>query len=410
MFHRIPTLGLCFTLCALSMIGTTQGTYMPVHCCSGSTLYGSRCVCNPGYHPDSTHRCVEPCWNKCKANTVCNKNTFRCYCKPGCSGNPYSGCAPPLSKFQFARSSYSVSESAGVAKLQIDRISGVSGRVTLYWKSTAISAKLNSDYKGASGTITFESNEKWKSIQIPIVNDKFYENTETFKVTLTSASSGGQVGPRRETVVTIRDDDLPGKFQFARSSYVVNENVGSVKLQIDRISGSLNQVTLYWKSTGISATLNSDYKGASGSITFGVGEKWKSIVIPIVNNQFFENTETFKVTLTTASSGGLVGPRRETVVTIKDDDLPGKFQFARSSYVVNENVGSVKLQIDRISGSLNQVTLYWKSTGISATLNSDYKGASGSITFGVGEKWKSIIIPIVNNQVGLVRMFERICF
>ncbi|XP_021363434.1 uncharacterized protein LOC110456798 [Mizuhopecten yessoensis] len=172
MFHRIPTLGLCFTLCALSMIGTTQGTYMPVHCCSGSTLYGSRCVCNPGIHPDSTHRCVEPCWNKCKANTVCNKNTFRCYCKPGCSGNPYSGCTPPLSKFQFARSSYSVSESAGVAKLQIDRISGVSGRVTLYWKSTSISAKLNSDYKGASGTITFESNEKWKSIQIPIVNDK----------------------------------------------------------------------------------------------------------------------------------------------------------------------------------------------------------------------------------------------
>ncbi|OWF40718.1 uncharacterized protein LOC110463423 [Mizuhopecten yessoensis] len=222
MFHSIPTLGFCFTLCVLSLFGTTQGTY-PIRCCSGSTLINRRCVCNPGYHGDSAHRCVEPCWKKCKANTICNKNTFKCSCKPGFVGNPYGGCILKAT-FQFARSSYVVKESAGVVKLQVDRISGGLHKVIMYWKSTSITARLNSDYRGASGSVTFGVGEKWKFIQIPIVNDQIYERIETFKVTLTSASAGGAIGTRSVTTVTITDDDLPcgGKCKNYRFS-VCNE-------------------------------------------------------------------------------------------------------------------------------------------------------------------------------------------
>ena len=55
------------------------------------------------------------------------------------------------------------------------------------------------------------------------------------------------------------------------------------------------------------ATAGADYQASTGTLTFAPGENAKELVIPILEDGFVENTESFEVNLRNPSAGILLG-------------------------------------------------------------------------------------------------------
>ncbi len=92
---------------------------------------------------------------------------------------------------KFAKSTYSVLESAGSAIVTVQRTGGALGTISVNYSTVGISALAGSDFTSVSGTLTFAQNESSKVIIIPITKDTTSDPGETFTVDLTGASPSG---------------------------------------------------------------------------------------------------------------------------------------------------------------------------------------------------------------------------
>ena len=86
------------------------------------------------------------------------------------------------------------------------------------------------DYNSESLTATFEEGESRTSVCIPIVNDSFFEGDEVFRASLSvpDNTTGVSVvaGQRRETSVTIEDDEEEVFVDFSPTNYTCREEDG----------------------------------------------------------------------------------------------------------------------------------------------------------------------------------------
>jgi len=98
----------------------------------------------------------------------------------------------------------------------------------------------------------------------------------------------------------------------------VSENAGSAQLTVVRAGDPVGSVQVDYATTGITATVGTDFTAASGTFIFAPGETQKTIDVPINPDLFLEGSETFAVSLSGASGGVIVTPTA-TTVTILDD-------------------------------------------------------------------------------------------
>jgi len=116
-------------------------------------------------------------------------------------------------------------------------------------------------------------------------------------------------------------DPGPGTFEFSSSTYSVGENGGSVNITINRTGGSVGEVTLEWRTMGVTAAYDQDYGSFLWTpLTFADGETSKILPITITQDSVVEGDETFSILLQNPTSGATLGGRTTSVVTILDDD------------------------------------------------------------------------------------------
>lgn len=109
--------------------------------------------------------------------------------------------------------------------------------------------------------------------------------------------------------------------QFGATSYVVNENAGSVTVNVTRIGNTSNSATINYATSNGTATQPGDYASSSGSIQFAAGETVKSFVVPIINDETIEGPESINILLSSSTSV-LEGSPFASTITILDDDKP----------------------------------------------------------------------------------------
>jgi glucose/arabinose dehydrogenase len=117
------------------------------------------------------------------------------------------GPQPGTTSIEFNKTAATVDEAAGTATIQVDRIGGTTGSVSVNYATSNGTATAGADYTASSGTITFAAGETSKSIAIPITNDTTPERNETFSVTL-SSPVGAVLGSKTTITETINDDDV----------------------------------------------------------------------------------------------------------------------------------------------------------------------------------------------------------
>ncbi len=193
----------------------------------------------------------------------------------------------------------------------------------------------------------------------------------------------------------------PGTLGLTSGAISVDEDAGTVTLNVARTGGSDGAVGVDFATADGSATAGGDYTADSGTLNWADGESGsKSITISIIDDSDEENAETFDVNLSNFAGGPSQGTSSATV-TINASDVPvvpGTIVLDTTAVSVDEDAGTVSLTVTRTGGSDGEVSIDYATADGTATDGSDYTAASGTLTWADGNTDdKTVVITITDD-------------
>ncbi|MBI5387364.1 MAG: trypsin-like serine protease [Verrucomicrobia bacterium] len=223
----------------------------------------------------------------------------------------------------FGQPIYTVTEGSLIARIQVVRAGGSIDRVSVGYAAlvrTNDSAGAG-DFNAVAGTLVFNPGVTVQSFDVPINDDNEIEQPETISLVLTNVTGPATLG-RGVASLVIQDNDLgPGVLVFATNRFQAVEAEGQVVLSIQRTNGFSGSVSVSFFTTDGTAFGGLDYAATNGLLTFAEGETNKSIVIALANDLAVEGDETFTVTITNATGGGVIAGESVATVRVVDDDF-----------------------------------------------------------------------------------------
>ncbi len=113
---------------------------------------------------------------------------------------------PAASTVQFGAAALSVAEGAGSVAVMVTRTGATTGTTIVDLATVSATASDRTDYTNISRTLRFAPGDTAKTVNVPIINDAFFEESETFIVTL-SNPTGATLGAPSTATITITDND-----------------------------------------------------------------------------------------------------------------------------------------------------------------------------------------------------------
>ncbi len=194
-----------------------------------------------------------------------------------------------------------VKEDAGVAKFTVTLSTPYHEGVQATFATTDGTAKAGKDYTATTKTVTFAPGQSSAVIEVPILNDKYFECKETFKIGLTNLVGAHAVDGKG--VGTIIDNDFWAPAPLSKISIndaAVKEGNWGTKTMTFTVSlnhPSTKAVTVKYATVNGFATSPKDFTAKSGTVTFAPGEKSKTVTITIKGDHWKEANEKFWVKL-----------------------------------------------------------------------------------------------------------------
>jgi len=229
-----------------------------------------------------------------------------------------------VSRIEFSAAAYSCMENEGTIKLGVIRTGNLNCVSTINFETSDGTANAGEDYVAKSGVLEFAEGEYCKSVEIEIIDDDVWEETETFFVRLFNPSRGTEMDKICVTQVSIINDDEPGILQFQKPSYLYKESAGIAELVIERNDGCDGRVTVKYRTKDITALAGKDYEAKDEEVVFNHGEVTQTISIKLHDDDVFNEDKIFEVQVYEPTAGSTLGKTKCTIVTILNDD--GKTQ------------------------------------------------------------------------------------
>jgi VCBS repeat-containing protein len=142
-------------------------------------------------------------------------------------------------------------------------------------------------------------------IDFPHINDTLDEFDETVIVDI-----GGVIGTG-----TITDNDPTPSLSI--NNQTVNEAAGTMTFTVTLSAASGLPVTVNYNMSSQTALSGSDFTSTSGTLTFAPGVTTQTITVPILNDNLYEGTETFRVDLSLPTNATILSGTG--IGTIRDD-------------------------------------------------------------------------------------------
>ena len=237
--------------------------------------------------------------------------------------NPGGGTVAQPGKFHFSSAGFSVSETAASIAITVVRSGGSSGSASVNYATADGTATAGKDYTATSGVLNFADGETSKTFNVPIIDDAIYEGDEIVNLTLSNPTGGAGITTPKTTVLTIVENDQPppaGVLQFSNVNFEGAENDGSVTIVVERIGGSIGNVSVNYATADGTATEGQDYIGSSDTLTFADGVTSQTLAVTLLDDQIYEGNETVKLSLSNITGGAVLGTTSEATLTVNDND------------------------------------------------------------------------------------------
>jgi hypothetical protein len=306
-------------------------------------------------------------------------------------------------QLQFTQLLYEANEEDGFVDIEVRRVNGYDGIITVDYSTSDGTALVGEDYLQATGTLTWaDKDTDNKTFRAYLINDVEREGSETIELALTNATGGATLGFREFATISIVLNDVPevGTIQFENLTSAVLETMGEIQIVVKRVGGTLGVVTVEYETRNDTAIAGIHYSSVMGTLTWNSGENDdKVITIPIVDDSDNNEDRLFSVLLRNPTGGANLGESTH-VVSIQNDEAEnnGVIQFQNTVYNVNEEDGSVILGLTRTGGFTGIVSARYFTENGTATY-ADYEPSSEYVVWFNGDSLnKGISIDILNNN------------
>ena len=121
--------------------------------------------------------------------------------------DPLNMAVFPAGALQFTLANFSVDEADGNATIDVTRINGSSGEVTVQFATSDGTAVAGTDYVAVSQVLSFADGETSQTVSIPILADNLDEGNRTVNLTLSNPTGDAVLGDPASALLTIEDDD-----------------------------------------------------------------------------------------------------------------------------------------------------------------------------------------------------------
>lgn len=234
-----------------------------------------------------------------------------------------------------------VRENAGRARIPVVLSAPVTREIDAGFRLVEGSAKADADYRGTNGSVRLPAGATEAFIEVPVINDFFFETAETFAVELftTNVVALGKTNG----VVTIENDDP--RPLLAVSDVVLREgNSGGTNavFTVSLTGASEAAVTVDYATVSGTASAPTDYLNATGTLTFTAGERAKTVEVRVNGDTSVEANESFQLVLSNVANADLADAKGAAAI-LNDDFVPGQLAGFRwdaiaSSPKVGENI------------------------------------------------------------------------
>ncbi len=176
---------------------------------------------------------------------------------------------------------------------------------------------------------------------------------------------------------------------FAVSDASADEG-GALSFTVTKTGATSQTYWVNWTTADGSAENGSDYTGNSGIMSFTEAETSKTIVIPTINNVFYEQSEEFYLDLTSASSGAPISVSQGKG-TIYDDEVPNTTPVANPDYfVVSCSAISYPVLSNDTDADGDALTLVGVSGPLNPYISGNYVHVNGTTNPGTYQLYYSI--------------------
>ncbi|MEH2282172.1 MAG: PA14 domain-containing protein [Nostoc sp.] len=244
-----------------------------------------------------------------------------------------------------------------------------------------------------SGSIALVAGQKYD------IKLEYYENKSNAvsQLAWSSSSQAKQIIPQSQLYSPV----LQATITLGSSSTTVNEGSDSVSVTLLRSGDLTSTSSIKYATIGNTATAGIDYGSegteSAGTIIFAPGQSSRQVSIPINDDSLAEADETFAFVIDQAE-GATLGLQRTLGITIQDND---RSSIDFTAPVVNEGNGSATVTATRGNAS-GAASLDYITVDGTAKAGSDYQAQTvpKTLSFAAGETTKTIVIPIINDNVG----------
>ncbi|MGB0835503.1 MAG: Calx-beta domain-containing protein [Psychrobium sp.] len=149
----------------------------------------------------------------------------------------------------FEHSQLALNEQSGTTKIQVYRVGGSDGTVSVSYELSADSATIDEDIVNASGTLEWQDGDMQpKSIDLILINDELLEQDESLTLTL-SANNDAVLASNSALIVTIKDDDSnTAPVLTISESFEVNTSQ-TANLTSSATDAESDEITFQWRQT-----------------------------------------------------------------------------------------------------------------------------------------------------------------
>jgi Calx-beta domain len=160
---------------------------------------------------------------------------------------------------------------------------------------------------------------------------------------------------------------------------------------------STEAITVDYTTRDGTATADSDYQAAGGTLTFAPGETSKTVTVLVNGDREGEFDEYFFVYLTGATNAIVAGSGGAG--TIADDEPRITTNYRTSHSEGNTGQTPFAFGVNLSSAYDVPVTVNWTTADGSATAGSDYRAASGTLTIPAGQTTGTITVLVNGDRL-----------
>ena len=306
--------------------------------------------------------------------------------------------APDVS-VSFAQSSYTLVEGRTVA---VPVALGEAAEAELVIPLTATAgggAEAGTDYTVSAAALTFGSGESVAAVTVTAVADSLTEEGESVTLGLGALPDGYQAGTPATAVVQLADPLAPlgenVKVSFGAASYQVDEGRSvAVPVLLDLVPQREVVIPLLAVSTD-GAELGVDYTLSAEALTFARGVTAQTVTVTALADQVAGDNEFVELGFGTLPDEVVAGSQATASVLIADSIT---VRFGAAEYAVSEGE-SVGVTVELSADPEAQVVIPVTATGAGGAVAGDYEVAATAVTFGSGQKRRTVTVMAVDDRV-----------